>query len=105
MLLVFSQSKENVGKGIIISAGEKAVVSPYGGEKDESLDMLRNRRFFDKVTQKSSPVEPQTLPPTTTAAKFHSLQVFYQMMQWKGGSECMDPKEGGMFWMGDLCQK
>ena len=60
---VFSQSQGNVGKGIIISAGEKAVVSPHGGEKDESLDMLRYRRFCDKVTQISSPVEPQTLPP------------------------------------------
>ena len=40
---VFSQSQENVGKGIIIAAGEKALVSLYGGEKDESLDMLRYR--------------------------------------------------------------
>lgn len=74
---VFSQSQENVGKGIIIAAGEKALVSLYGGEKDESLDMLRYRRFCIKVTQNSSPVEPQSLPPTSTAAKFHSLRVFY----------------------------
>ena len=30
---VFSQSKERVGKGIIIAAGEKALVSLYWGEK------------------------------------------------------------------------
>ena len=57
--------------------------------------MLRYRRFCVKVTQNSSPVEPQTLPPTSTAAKFHSFRVFYQLMEWKGGSEHMDPKDWG----------
>jgi len=92
---VFRQSQEKVGKGIIIVAGEKALVSLYGGKKEESLDMLRYRRFCDKITQNSSPVEPQTLPPTSTTAKFHSLRVFYQVMEWKGGSEHMDPKDWG----------
>ena len=32
---VFSQSQENVGNGIIIAAGEKALVSLYGSEKDD----------------------------------------------------------------------
>ena len=92
---MFSQSQENVGKGIIIAAGEKPLVSLYGGEKDESLDMMRYKRICDKVTQNSSPVESQTLPPMSTAVKFQSLWVFYQMMEWKGGTEGMDPKDWG----------
>ena len=53
------------------------------------------RRFCIKVTQNSSPVEPQSLPPTSSAAKFHNLRVFYQMMEWKGGSERMDLNDWG----------
>ena len=56
---------------------------------------IEYRRFCIKVTQNSSPVEPQSLPPTSTAAKFHSLRVFYQMMEWKGGSERTDPNDWG----------
>lgn len=43
------------------------------GDKDELLDMLRNIRFCDKISKNTSLVEPQTLPPTSTAAKFHHL--------------------------------
>jgi len=32
---VFSQSQENVEKGIIITAGEKSLVSLYRGEKEK----------------------------------------------------------------------
>ena len=90
---VFSQSKERVGKGTIIAAGEKALVSLYWGDKDESLNMLRHRRFCEKVSKATSPVEPQTLPPTSAAVKFHSLRMFYQMMEWKGRSETMNPED------------
>ena len=76
---MFTLSEEKVGKGIIIAAGEKALVSLYGAYKDESLDMLKQRRFCEKVSKTTSPVEPQTLPPTSSALKFHSLHVFYQM--------------------------
>lgn len=92
---VFSQSQENVDKGIIIAAGEKALVSLYGGDKDESLDELRHRRFCDKIAKNTSLVETQTLPTTSTAAKFHSLCVFCQMMEWKGRSESLNPKDWG----------
>ena len=102
---VFNQSQENVGKGIIIAVGEKALVSLHGGEEDESLDMLRYRRFCDKVTQNSSPVEPQTPPQHQ---QLQSSKVFGSFTQWWSGKREVNvwtQKTGcGMFWMGDLCQ-
>ena len=92
---VFSQTQENVEKGIIVAAGEKALVSLYGGDKDETLDMLRHRRFCDKVSKTTSPVESQTLPPTSTAAMFHSLRVFYQIMSGRGEVKTWNQMIGG----------
>ena len=31
----------------------------------------------------------------STAAKFHSVCVFHQTMEWRGGSERMDPEDLG----------
>ncbi len=91
---VFSQSHPTARKEII-AAGEKALVALYGGANEEGLDSLRYRQFCDKITKSTSPVEPQTLPPTSVAAKYHSLCVYYQMMEWKGESLNMKPKDWG----------
>ena len=47
------QAKED-----IIVAGERGLVSLYGGGKDEGLDVLRHRRFCDKISKGTSHVEP-----------------------------------------------
>ena len=91
---VFSQSHPTAKKEIV-AAGEKALVALYGGAKEEGLDSLRYKRFCGKVTKSTSPVEPQTLPPISAAAKYHSLRVYYQMMEWKGASINMQPKDWG----------
>ena len=57
------QAKED-----IIVAGERALVSLYGGAKEEGLDVLRYRQFCDKISKGTSHVEPRTLPPTSVAA-------------------------------------
>ena len=68
------QAKED-----IIVAGERALVLLYGGAKEEGLDVLRYRRFCDKISKGTSHVEPRTLPPTSAAAMYHILQVYYHM--------------------------
>ena len=73
------QAKED-----IIVAGERALVSLYGGATEEGLDVLRYRRFCDKISKGTSHVEPRTLPPTSAAAMYHSLRVYYHVMYWKG---------------------
>lgn len=37
----------------------------------------------------------QTLPPTSAAAKYHSLRVYYQVMEWKGAGDSIKPEEWG----------
>ena len=84
------QAKED-----IIVAGERALVSLYGGATEEGLDVLRYRRFCDKISKGTSYVEPRTLPPTSAAAMYHSLRVYYRVMYWKGKCDSMKPDEWG----------
>lgn len=90
---VFNREKDVTQQGII-RVGEEALVCLYGGQ-DEGLDGLRYRRFCEKVAQSTMQVEPQTLPPTSSTTKYHSLRVYYQVMQGKGKYASLKPKDWG----------
>lgn len=57
-------------------AGESALVSLYKGSAGDTLDKLRLVRFQQKVATSASWIRPENLPPTSSAAKFHSLSVY-----------------------------
>ena len=78
----------------IINAGENSLVCIYGGHFAETLDGLRLRRFVEKTSSSTAPVQPKTLPPTSAAAKHHSLRVYFQVQQWKG-NKSLNPEEWG----------
>lgn len=40
-------------------------------------------------------VKPQNLPPTSAAATYHSLHVYFQVQQWKGVDETISTEEWG----------
>ena len=73
-------TKKDVSKEDVIFAGDKALVLLYGGSYAEGLDSLKYKRFSDNLSKSTSPVDPQFLPPTSAAAKYHSLRVYYQVM-------------------------
>ena len=77
----------------IIAAGEQVLVSAYTGKPGEKLDSLRYKRFCEKVVTNTTQVQPQTLPPTSAAAKYHSLRVYLQIQQWNGHE--LQPEEWG----------
>ena len=77
------------------AAGEQVLVSIYNGRPGEDLDSLRCKRFCEKVATNTSHVQPQTLPPTSAAAKYHSLRVYLQIQQWKGSGDDFSPVEWG----------
>ena len=77
----------------IAAAGEEVLVSLYNGKQNERLDVLRYKRFCEKVATSVSHVHPQTLPPSSAAAKYHSFRVYLQVQQWKGFD--LDPLEWG----------
>ncbi len=79
----------------IIAAGEEALIILYNGKGEKSLDSLRYRRYCDKVASSSCYVHPQTLPPTSSAAKYHSLRVYFQIRQWQGTEAGMSPQDWG----------
>ncbi|CAM1317761.1 Uncharacterised protein r2_g2608 [Pycnogonum litorale] len=61
----------------VIEAGEKALACLCNGKPGESLKVVRHKRFCQKVASSTSHVQPQSLPPTSAAAKHHSLRVYY----------------------------
>ena len=79
----------------IIAAGEEALIILYNGKVEKSLDSLRYKRYCDKVVSSSCYVHPQTLPPISSAAKYHSLRVYYQIRQWQGTEDGMSPQDWG----------
>ena len=83
-----TSSKEDIS-----TAGERVLVELYGLKNTDTLDLLRHKKFCGKAATCSVRIEPQSLPPASAAAKYHSFRVFYQMMQWKGCPVNMLPQE------------
>ena len=79
----------------VVTVGEKALVIIYNGKPTDTLDSLRYQRFCEKVASSISHIQPQSLPPTSAAAKHHSLRVYLQVHQWKGSGNELNPKEWG----------
>ena len=91
-------AKKNVSKEDVIFVGDTALVLLYGGSCTEGLDSLRYKRFCDKVPKSTSPVDPQSLPLTSAAAKYHSLLVHYKkVMVWKEFNHDLKPKDWGWY--------
>ena len=76
----------------IAKAGENALVCLYNGKPHEKLDELRYRKYCEKLASKKAQVQPQSLPPTSAALRYHSMRVYLQIRQWKDDG-CTDTKE------------
>ena len=85
-----------MSKEDVIFVGDTALVLLYGGSCAEGFDSLRYKRFCDKVPKNTSPVDPQSLPLTFTAAKYHNLLVHYEVMVWKEFNHDLKPQGLGM---------
>ena len=68
----------------VVEAGHNAIVCLYNGDKVDSLDNLRLHKSCEKTPSSTAAVEPRTLPPTSAAAKYHSLRVYHQIQFWMG---------------------
>ena len=87
--------KECTTKEDIIHAGEKALVFLYNGDQRMGLNELRFKNFSRKALRSSKHVEARDLPPTQASAKFHSMRVYYQMQEWRGKNDDLNPLEWG----------
>ena len=69
----------------VITYGERAIIYIYGGSSSTtSLDALRCVRFQQKTVTRTSYVQCKSLPPTSSAAKFHCQRVHHQLQEWTG---------------------
>ena len=59
----------------IVAAGEKALCCLYGGRPNEGLDVLRCRRFCEKVATSNTTVQVQSLPPTSVHLRVVSAEL------------------------------
>ena len=67
----------------VIASGERSLVCLYNGLPTEPLNSLRYTCFCHKVASGNTCVQPESLPQTSAAARFHSMRVYLQVQQWK----------------------
>ena len=72
---------ENADRKDIISSGEKFLTAFYSNFDDNiALDTLRYQCFVKSITK--SKLNLMSLPPTSDAAQYHLLQIYYQVQLW-----------------------
>ena len=81
-------------KEAIVKAGKDVLVYLYNGSEQDDLNSLSYKQFCEKVKSGSKAVEAKCLPPTSAAARYHSLRVFLQINVWKGNTR-LEPEEWG----------
>lgn len=84
-----------VSKEEIVKAGEQVIVCLYNWKPEEGLDGLRFRRYCEMVSTSTFQIQPQSLPPTSAAASYHSMRVYHQFIQWKGKEKQVTAEERG----------
>ena len=55
------------------------MVLSLNSKLDKPLNELRYEKFVEKISSKSTNVEPSSLPPTASATKFHSYRVYLKI--------------------------
>ncbi|KAJ8891410.1 hypothetical protein PR048_003938 [Dryococelus australis] len=86
---------DRVDKSIIESTGCKPMLSLFKGRQSVFLASVRCSTLCRKVSITKTFVEPERLPPTTSATKLHSLRKYLQVMQWMVKKDGMDPSDWG----------
>ena len=68
-----------VTKQDIIRAGEEAIIDMYTGKG--TLNSLRYQTFCKKVLVNNNVLEAKSLPPTSAAAKYHTMRIYCQVLE------------------------
>ena len=84
----------------VINAGEKLLLVILGAKTEKSLDELRLMKFTRKIATSTNAVVPESLGPTSDAARFHSLRVYNQVQEWMGVTS-IDAVDWGWMTRGD----
>ena len=72
----------------IIAVGEMAIMCLHNFKQHSvGINVFRKMTFLDKVANGTVCVKSQSLPPTHSACKYHTLGVYFQILEWKSKSE------------------
>ena len=77
-------SNEHCTQDEVSNSGELLMIMLYGGKGVASLNELRHSTFHKKLSNNTKAILPEQLPPTSDAARFHSLRAYHQVQAWKG---------------------
>ena len=80
----------------VVSAGETALIYVCKGSLTDTLDKLRYKKFGTKVAASTVSVKLETLPPTSSAMRYHSMRTYYQVQEWMGNQD-ISPENWGWF--------
>lgn len=93
--LVTKFSDSSASQDDVAAAGERFFVKLYGGKSEDGLDKTRFKTYA-RIVGKKPPnyvLDLASLPPTSAAAREHSLRVYHQMQAWRGNR--LPPTEWG----------
>lgn len=93
MLDVFESSQSSNDN--ISMAGEQFLLKLYGAQRVHTIDKYRFTCYNRSISRSSlaSSFKLESLPPTSAAARQHSLRTYLTVQQWKGNM--LNPKEWG----------
>nr|CAD7204632.1 unnamed protein product [Timema douglasi] len=94
-LFSMTRSRHSTDQDTLETTGCKKIVPMFKGNQSDSLMSLRYSILYWKVFTAITCVKPERLPPTPSATKPHSLQVYLKVMQWLGENENMDTTKWG----------
>ena len=83
--------------------GEQFLLKMYSASNAcHSLDKLRYVLYMQKVSKMSATFKIQSLPPTSSAAKYHSYRAYFAVQEWMSNSGDLKPIEWGWEMQGGM---
>ena len=73
---------------------EEFLLDFYKSKHSASLDKLRYI-LYTQVSEISSSIKLESLPPTSAAAKYHSYKTYFTIQEWLGNVDKLDPIDCG----------
>jgi hypothetical protein len=67
----------------VMFAGCALLAILYGGSAEDKLNLLRYKAYMHITATSTQLLCPERLPPTESAARYHSYRVHLQTLQWK----------------------
>ena len=71
------------------SAGERLFLKLYGAKETTTLDKYRHVRYKQQISRKAltTNFQLESLPPTSSAAQYHSFRSYLTIQLWLGNDE------------------